>query len=341
MFNDKILKVINNYLRYNHTKLAIGIVYKNKTYMVSYSFKKEDAAINDDLYDIGSISKVFTSLLVLKEIENGKISLEDNISQYLPLKKGHYWSIGDLLKHRCDFHHVTPYQIVVKSLLRSGYQRRNLYESINNERVIKEINKRRKHHNIRHYGYSDFATAMLVMALEEINKGPFVEQMNDFIKNDFNLSKTTCINERTVRVDSYIKNHKVSPWKWEDNNPYIGGGGIASSISDMTFFIKQLIERKEDGFIKKSFSSDIDDTEHNLTYFLSKRKTSFWHVGGAGTFRSSLIINPKREIGVIVLGNQVGYKEGNAHYLSKMIYTNLRRNKRDILPPLKEVGASC
>ena len=326
IFNQKTQNVINNYLKYDATELSIGIVIDGKISMLSYENKKE-TKVDDRLFDIGSISKVFTSLLVLKEIEKGKINLSDNVSKFLSLDNGHYWNVGDLLRHKCDFHHLTPYQIVVKSLLRSGYSRRNLYENIIRERVIKEINRRRKHISKRKYGYSDFATAMLGLILECVNKTTFSKQMNEFVKEDFGLVHTCCINEETKRTGSYIKNKQIPPWKWKSDNPYIAGGGMASSLSDMVSFIKQLIEKKDKSYIKTSFSTTDEEVEHNLTYFLSKRKKSFWHVGGAGTFRSSMIINPNRKIGIIVLGNQVGRLNGNVHYLAKMIYTDIRRHK--------------
>ena len=326
MFNEKIKSVIKKYLRYDHTKLAIGIVYQGKTYTFSYSQKKEDDRVEDELYDIGSISKVFTSLLILEEVEENKISLEDNIDKYLLLQPGKYWAISDLLKHKCGFHHITPHQFVVKSLLKSGYQRKNIYELIKRNDVIKEINRRHKISK-KTYGYSDFATAILAILLEENNKKSFVRLMNDFIVSQFGLKNTQCIKESTHRIDSYIKNRKVLHWKWNSDNPYIAAGGIASTISDMTSFIKQLIDRKDDGYIRLGFQIDNDDIKHNTTFFLNKRKTSYWHVGGVGTFRSSMIISPKREMGVVVLGNQVGRREGNVHYLSKMIYTSLRRHK--------------
>lgn len=326
MFKDKTAAVIRNYLKYHKTKLSIGIIVGEEKYILSYGDKKQ-CEVNDDLFDIGSLSKIFTSLLVLKECSQRKVSLDDNISKYLSLKEGHYWTIGDLLRHKCDFHHLTPYQIVLKSLLRSGYSRRNLYEGITKERLIKEINRRAKHISKRKYGYSDFATAILGLVLQEVNQSPFSTQMDSFIKEEFDLNHTKCINEEMVRTESSIKEHTISPWKWEKNNPYIAGGGMASTIKDMVAFMEQLIIRKDDDFIKKSFATTEEEIEHNLTYFLSKRKKSFWHVGGAGTFRSSMIINPNRQIGVIVLGNQVGRLNGNVHYLAKMIYTDIRRHK--------------
>jgi len=130
VFPQKIDKVISRYLRYKTTKLAIGIVINNKSYILTYGNQKRDDDFANDNYDIGSLSKVFASLLLLQMIEEGKLSLKDNIKQYLSLPEGHYWTIEDLLRHKCDFWHLTPYQIVLKSLLKAPYEKRNLYQKL-------------------------------------------------------------------------------------------------------------------------------------------------------------------------------------------------------------------
>ena len=323
----KIEKVIARYLKYKATKLAIGVVLDSKTYVLTYHNQKLESNTPNDYYDIGSLSKIFTSLLLIQMVSEGKLSLSDNVEQYLSLPEGHYWTIGDLLKHRCDFWHLTPYQIVLKSLLKSPYEKRNIYQNITEKEVLKEAIRRKKHINKRRYGYSDFSTALLTLTIQEIQHNSFTSEMNAFIRQAFNLNNTKCAIDNSLSRESFIGNKQVKPWEWNEDNPYVLGGGIVSTIDDMTSFVKQLIDRQDESFIKASFKCDKEDEKHNLTWFLSKRKTSFWHVGGAGTFRSSMIINPKRRVGIVVLGNQMGRKSGNTHYLAKMIYTNIRRHK--------------
>lgn len=58
-----------------------------------------------------------------------------------------------------------------------------------------------------------------------------------------------------------------------------------------------------------------------------KKSNQLWHVGGVGTFRSSIIINRPRKIGVVVLGNSKGKASANVHYLAKMLYSELKIKK--------------
>ena len=58
-----------------------------------------------------------------------------------------------------------------------------------------------------------------------------------------------------------------------------------------------------------------------------KRSNQLWHVGGVGTFRSSVILNRKQKLGVAVLGNAKGKTSANVHYIAKMLYSEIK-NKR-------------
>lgn len=61
-----------------------------------------------------------------------------------------------------------------------------------------------------------------------------------------------------------------------------------------------------------------------------KKSNQLWHVGGVGTFRTSVILNKQLRIGVAVLGNAKGKSSANAHYIAKMLYSELKSNKIDL-----------
>ena len=59
-------------------------------------------------YHIGSISKLFTTVMIFQAIEAGQLSLSSPIDSYFPIiKNAHKITIGHLLSHRSGIHNFT------------------------------------------------------------------------------------------------------------------------------------------------------------------------------------------------------------------------------------------
>ena len=58
-----------------------------------------------------------------------------------------------------------------------------------------------------------------------------------------------------------------------------------------------------------------------------KKSNQLWHVGGVGTFRTSLILNKRLRLGVAVLGNAKGKASANVQYIAKMLHSELKKNR--------------
>ena len=59
----------------------------------------ERFATDDNVYYLGSISKVITSLLVLKTLNEHHIDIHANINEFLGLKAGYYPTVYQCLTH--------------------------------------------------------------------------------------------------------------------------------------------------------------------------------------------------------------------------------------------------
>ena len=66
--------------------IAVGVIDSNGMHFYNYGKTKNENGKSVDeqtIYEIGSISKVFTSFLLAKMVEEGKMSLDDPIDKYL------------------------------------------------------------------------------------------------------------------------------------------------------------------------------------------------------------------------------------------------------------------
>lgn len=325
----KTAQKIKSYLDLsNKNRLAIGLYKEGRLYI--FGDLAEEGSL---FYDIGSVSKTITAHLILKLHQNKNLDIYKTVDNYLPLKKGKYPTIYQLLTHTAGYHHLTPIEVTLLPLAAHGYARKNPYQNCSAKTIVKSLERRRFFKPKERYGYSDFASAILAVIAETVTKKPFPILFEEFIKNDLNMVNTVLFPDTQSRTPPAVKGQKVLPfWVWKSNNPYIAGGGVTSNIEDVLRYIALQIE-SEQPYITAAHTicemSKLKNDNHLMCigWHTYKRSNQIWHVGGVGTFRTSVIINKKLKIGVAVLGNAKGRASANAHYIAKMLYSELK-NKR-------------
>jgi D-alanyl-D-alanine carboxypeptidase len=110
----RIDSLVNDYLASGPTaSAAVGVVRGNDT-IVMRGFGYADVASHrpagpTTVYEIGSITKQFTSSAIMRLVEQHRISLDDEMSKYLPgfPMQGHHVTIRQLLNHTSGIHSYT------------------------------------------------------------------------------------------------------------------------------------------------------------------------------------------------------------------------------------------
>ena len=325
----KTVGKIKSYLALSEqNRLTIGLYCRGKLYVFG-----NIAQENRRRYDIGSISKTVTAHLILKLADGGKLDINQTVDRYLPLKKGKYPTIYQLLTHTAGYHHLTPVEVTLPGLSKGGYARRNPYENCGAKTVIKSLERRRFWKPAVRYGYSDFASAILAVVAQQVTGRPFAELLGEFLAEDLHLTETAIAENPATRKPLAVRGRKILPfWVWKRENPYIAGGGIVSNIGDVLRYIALQIESDASyiaGAHRVCPESALKRDNHLMCmgWHTYQKSNQLWHVGGVGTFRSSVIVNRKQRLGVAVLGNAKGKSSANAHYIAKMLYSELK-NKR-------------
>ena len=328
LLRKKLIEKINKYFALSpHNRLTLGICKNGKCYVFG---SPED---NSLLYDIGSVTKTVTAHLILKLNESKKLDINKTVDNYLPLKSGKYPTIYQLLTHTAGYHHLTPIEITLPPLIAFGYAKRNPYMNCTVKTVTKSLERRRFFKPKVRYGYSDFASAILAAVAESVTKTPFSILLKDFINNDLGLKETHIELDPHKRSPLAAKGKKTIPfWVWNNNNPYIAGGGVISNIGDVLKYIALQIESDEPYIINAHTvcrGSEVKNDNHLMCigWHTYKNSNQLWHVGGVGTFRTSVIFNKHLKLGVAVLGNAKGKTSANAHYIAKMLYSELKNNR--------------
>ena len=326
----KVVNSINRFLSISKNQsLTVGFYRGGKFYVFANSENPTQL-----FYDIGSISKTVTAHLILSLAEQGKLALDKSVSDYLDLPEGNYPTIYELLTHTAGYGHLTPKEVTVPALIKHGYARRNIYEKCTSATVITCL-KRRKKKKEHGYSYSDFPFAILAVVAEAVTGESFSALIENFVQNELNMKNThITVPEDLRNPGSAYGKRIIDFWKWKNDNPYIAGGGLVSNVSDMLTYIAHQVESDEE-YIKAAHKlcERSVSPKRNLACCIGwhtyKKSNQLWHVGGVGTFRSSIIVNRKRKIGVIVLGNSKGIASANVHYLAKMLYSEMKIRKID------------
>ena len=327
----KSAEKISKYLALSeHNRLTIGLYKNGKCYVFGSTEE------NRLFYDIGSVTKTVTAHLILKLCENNRLDINKTVDNYLPLKKGKFPTIYQLLTHTAGYHHLTPIEVTLPPLVAYGYARKNPYENCTVKTVIKCLERRRFIKPKVRYGYSDFASAVLAAVAEEVTKTPFSTLFENFINNDLGLKETLIELSPEKRNPPAAKGKKLLPfWVWKRNNPYIAGGGMISNIEDVLKYLALQIESDKPYITSAHTACESSELENNnhlmcIGWHTYKKSNQLWHVGGVGTFRTSLIFNKRLRLGVAVLGNAKGTTSANAHYIAKMLYSDLKNNRIDL-----------
>lgn len=195
------------------------------------------------------------------------------------------------------------------------------------------FNQKKKKYRESGYGYSDFAYAILALICEVVTGVCFADLIEDFVQNRLGMTETVVIADEKSREPKVALGRRIIDyWRWERENPYIGGGGLVSTVSDMMKYL--LIQtRSKEKFITDAHAvceksrSDRSNIMTCIGWHTYKKSNQLWHVGGVGTFRSSVIFNRKRGIGVVALGNAKGVASANVHYIAKMLYSEMKIRK--------------
>ena len=243
-FNKQKIDSLFNVLDINNEYMGTISVFKDKKEIYSRSIGYSD--INNNIlsnestrYRIGSISKIFTAVLIMQLVEEKKLNLNDKLSQYFPeIKLSNEITIEQLLTHRSGIYNYTDIKDY-ESWMEKPLSQKELISKINK-------NKRRFKPN-KKFEYSNSNYFLLSLIIEQIENGRFNKILEKKILIPYNLNKTyCCTNEENNNVAKsyYNINNK---WKEATNTNLrtaAGAGGVISTAKEINKFFNLLFNNK-------------------------------------------------------------------------------------------------
>jgi CubicO group peptidase (beta-lactamase class C family) len=167
--------------------ITVGIIQNDK---MTYDVYGEDGiklAPEEHTYEIGSITKTFTTSLLCKAISEDKISLDNSIDEYLNLpKKDNYPTILRLVTHTSGYkgHYFE------KPMISNFLHKQNDFNGISEEILLERLGKINLNDSDYSFKYSNFGMATLGVVLEQIYDKDYTQLMNEYISDDLGLKNT-------------------------------------------------------------------------------------------------------------------------------------------------------
>lgn len=313
---DSIKAIIEREVANKRSKsIIVGIVDANGRYMVSAGIKSDKdpfAPDNNTMYELGSIGKLFTTLLLAEMSLKGELNYNDPVSKYLPQyvkvpsKNGKQITLLHLSTHRSGLGRM-PYNLDPKDLENptADYSAEQLYECISNTELNRDIDSK--------WSYSNIGYGLLGQALMRVSGKSFAALLKQKITTVLNMKNTmielTPKAKKNIAAPYFLVSYPTKNWQ----SPGMAGAGAASSnMNDMLTFAaanvgliksdlwpamelthqKQGLKDGNDGFITMGW-----------TIMHEGNTDILWKDGGTGGYRTFIGIDKKKKYGLIILSN--------------------------------------
>lgn len=216
--------------------IQILISKNNSTHTYNYGYQniQKTKEINDTTnWRYGSITKLFTTVLILQLESEGKLSINDDVSSYIDLKKHNNKgiTIKQLLNHTSGLYNYTS----SNQLKWSNTMNQCLEHSLKHKLKFLPGSK---------YSYCNTGYVILGLIIERITKQSYQENI---IKRIFEPCQLTsmvyCINEKTPpnTARGYkIKSKKYKDFTEIDHSWANSAGAVLGNLTDLNKFVNCL-----------------------------------------------------------------------------------------------------
>jgi D-alanyl-D-alanine carboxypeptidase len=239
-------------------------------------------ATENSKYRIGSISKSFTTVLVLKAIEQKKLDLNQSIEKWFPtIKNAKKITVKHLLSHRSGIHNFTN----DKDYLTYNTQRKTEEEMVE---IIAKGGSDFQPDSKAEYSNSNFV--LLTYILEKTLNKSYSELLQKYIVEPIGLTNTYVF-EKINTSNKECKSYRfVGSWNEETETDYtipLGAGAITSTPSDLTKFADALFGGKllkfESLEIMKTIKEGYGIGLFQIPFY---KNVGYGHTGGIDGFSS-------------------------------------------------------
>ncbi len=316
-----------------HTQLSVAKIRDQNTHfygtLVTSSKTTKSVDNARHLFEIGSITKVFTSHLLAQLVTDNKVNLDDSIDEYLgyALNNNAIITLKELANHTAGLPRIPPgmfWEAAFKN-------KHNPYKNYSAERLeyyLQHTLKLKKKGKSR---YSNLGAGLLGFTLGKITGANYETMLKNNIFSPLNMHKSG-IDRDNIKAKIIEgrnkKGKKTSHW---DLASLEGAGAILSSVTDLAKFVQAGFDKNNTAhLLQQQPTVRLNKLEQiGLGWVIRKHKITenrplLWHNGGTGGFYSIVVTDTERKTGVIILSNVSGLSFFKAENITHLAFNILK-----------------
>ena len=295
-----------------YQSVFVGIIDNEgvERYHYGTAAKDEDSIDENTIFETGSISKVFTSLILADMVLNNEVSLDDSIDKFLPETvepptwNGDKITLLDLATHTSGLPVMPNYPPNPDLDKEYEYDKDGLYEYLSDFQVSREVGSQ--------YEYSNTGGSLLGHVLSLHEEKSYEQTLKERVLDKLGLD-STCVNQCDELRDRFATPHSLGEQADETifDDAMAGAGGVRSSGNDMLAFLSYAMDF--DGSELQPAFELIQTPNHQINEILSiglgwhiidnGERNIVWHNGATNGFASFVGYDSDSEQGVVVLTN--------------------------------------
>jgi serine-type D-Ala-D-Ala carboxypeptidase/endopeptidase len=314
--------------------IVIGLIGPEGRRVIAYGNleKGDQRPLNGDtVFEIGSETKVFTSLLLADMVQRGQVKLDDPVAKYLPNtvkmpeRDGRSITLVDLATHTSGLPRM-PANLTPKDPANpyADYSVDQLYQFLSGYQLTRDIGSR--------YEYSNLGGGLLGHVLARRAGTDYEALVESRICGPLGMKSTTIALTPEMKARLALgHNAQLETVKNWDLPTLAGAGALRSTANDLLNFLaanlgysKSPLAPAMEAMLKTRRPTGNTSLEIALGWhiFTANGKEIVWHNGGTGGYRSFFGFDPKARIGVVALSNastNVGVDDIGRHLLDSSI----------------------
>jgi len=295
--------------------MVAGVIDAKGRRVVSFgSLAKDDKRpLNGDtVFEIGSMTKVFTSLVLMDMVQRGEVALTDPISKYLPPsvkvpeRNNRKIALQDLSTQSSGLPRL-PSNLTPKDGTNpyADYSVEQMYQFLSGYQLTRDIGEK--------YEYSNLGVGLLGHVLTLRAGMDYEALVRSRICEPLGMASTRVTLSPEMKARLAIGHsatlNAVPNW---DLPTLAGAGALRSSANDLLTFLAANL-----GYVKTPLAgamaaevsirrpTGVPNMEIAYAWHVQTKdgNSIIWHNGGTGGYRTSMGYDPKRRAGVVVLSN--------------------------------------